>query len=114
MSAANPVRAAWVERGRVIVGEFVRSEGFQNFSSERANDFINEPGRAARCYEGAEHGTDGSTHAERIDDMRDYWDALVADRRGREYERVSRAVHAHLDSVEAFFHKAGRLHAVEW
>ena len=42
-------------------------------SDKTGNDlFINDPERAKRIHEAAEHGANGSTHAETIEDWRDY------------------------------------------
>lgn len=45
---------------------------FYAWQAEKSSDFINESDRAARCYDAAEHGCDGSTHGERIDDFREF------------------------------------------
>jgi len=60
--------------------ELYESEGFQSFISDRlGNDlFINDPERANRIHEYAEGGSDGSYHAEIIQDWRDYLDTLSA------------------------------------
>jgi len=54
--------------------ELLNSDGFQRFQeSKLGNDlFIDDPDRADRIHEAAEHGCDGSTHAEHIDDWREY------------------------------------------
>lgn len=63
------------------------SEAYYNWSAANAEDFINCPDRAARCYDAAAEGCDGSTHAEHIDDFREYGSDLFRDLR-REFERV--------------------------
>lgn len=55
------------------------SEAYYNWSARNSEDFINCPDRAARCYEAAADGCDGSTHAERIDDFREYGSDLFHD-----------------------------------
>lgn len=65
-----------VERVETFVDWFIRSDFVETLTSDRDSDFINEPERAARCRDAAEHGCDGKTHAEVIDDWRDaftYW-----------------------------------------
>ena len=53
--------------------DLLQSEYFNSFEADKlGNDlFINDPERADRIYEAAKEGTDGSTHAERIEDMRE-------------------------------------------
>lgn len=55
-----------------------QSDGFQMFDNDRRGNsmFLNDPNRAERCYDAAENGSDGSTHAEIIQDWRDYLDTL--------------------------------------
>lgn len=103
----TPASLARVERW---FHEFISSNGMQSFTSERDSDFINEPERAERCYDAAEFGADGKTHAEVIEDWRDYVE-LVLNRRGHEYpERFAAAVHARIDAVEDWHDKHGTLH----
>lgn len=68
------------------------SEAYYNWSAENSNDFINCPYRAERCYEAAANGCDGSTHAEHIDDFREYGDSLFFD--------LTRAVENAIDGNE--------------
>lgn len=55
------------------------SEAYYNWSAANSEDFINYPDRAARCYDAAADGCDGSTHAENIDDFREYGNDLFHD-----------------------------------
>ena len=63
------------------------SNNFYTWQSEKANDFINEPDRAARCHDAAADGCDGSYTHEVIDDFREYgrillneaWTSIVRD-----------------------------------
>lgn len=55
------------------------SEAYYNWSARNSEDFINCPDRAARCYDAAADGCDGSTHAENIDDFREYGNDLFYD-----------------------------------
>jgi len=50
---------------------------FYEWQSQKANDFINEPERAARCYDAAADGCDGSYHWEVIDDFREFGNDLL-------------------------------------
>jgi hypothetical protein len=61
--------------------DMYNSDGFMMFDSDRrGNDmFINDPDRADRCYKAAENGSDGSYHAEIIQDWRDYLEILEQD-----------------------------------
>lgn len=68
------------------------SEAYYNWSAANSNDFINCPDRAERCYEAAADGCDGSTHAENIDDFREYGDSLFFD--------LNRAVERAIDGNE--------------
>jgi len=99
-----------MERARLIVGAML-NEHFYDFAAERSNDFINHSDRAARCYDAAENGGDGSTHQESINDMRAYWDHCVRwNRRGHEFpERVDAAVSAYFDEMELRFEADGTL-----
>jgi hypothetical protein len=58
--------------------EMYQSTEYQGYISDRlGNDlFINDPKRADRIYKAAEDGGDGSTHAEVIEDWRDYLNML--------------------------------------
>lgn len=50
---------------------------FYEWQSEKANDFINEPDRAARCHDAAADGCDGSYNWEVIDDFREFGKELL-------------------------------------
>jgi hypothetical protein len=52
----------------------LNSDAYQSFISDRlGNDlFLYDPERADRIYEYAENGCEGSTHAEIIEDWRDF------------------------------------------
>ena len=51
----------------------LNSSFYDAFTADRlGNDlFLSDPERADRCHKAAEHGADGSTHAERLQDMAD-------------------------------------------
>ena len=103
------------KRIKRFVDWFIRSEYVQNWTTEKDSDFFNEPDRANRCYEAAEFGADGKTHAEVIEDWREAFQNWV--RYGRDtrnsmsygYERFEAAVEAHFDAVEAWHEKNGSL-----
>lgn len=60
------------------LSDLYNSPGFQAFQADLlGNDlFIHDPERADRIYKAAEHGCDGSTHAEAIQDWRDYFELI--------------------------------------
>jgi len=93
--------------------EFTCSEFVSDFSSQRDNDFFNEPDRANRCYEAAEEGGDGKTHAEAIDDFREAFKVWIFERRRAKFsinpDRFIDAVNAHFDSLEEWHDKNGTL-----
>ena len=98
--------------------DLIRSEGFQYFDSDRRGNqmFIDDPDRAERCYDAAENGSDGSTHAEVIQDWRDYLatlkviDPAYPDETGDISETVFAAITAEIDACEEWHEKNGSLH----
>lgn len=100
------------KRVKRFIHEFVGGEFYVNYSASEREDFIGNADRAARCYDAAEDGADGSTHAEAIDDMRHAFRAWMRDkRRGMwsDCERFSEAVEAYFDDVEAWHQQNGSL-----
>ncbi len=98
------------KRIKTFVDWFIRSEFVEGLTSDRDSDFINEPSRAARCYDAAAEGCDGKNHSEVIDDWRDAFRYWIRDRRcWNEPERFMAGVEAHFDYVEEYHHKAGSL-----
>lgn len=98
--------ARTIERGRRIL-DAIRDRD-DNFGRRDVQDlFINDPERGARVWDAAEHGAEGSTHAEYLSDQREAWHSLTF---GRDLPRVDRAVTAFLDSIEAWHAAAGTLH----
>lgn len=97
-----------------FVDAFIRGERVEGLTSDRDSDFVNRPERSGRCWDAAESGSDGKTHAEVIEDWRDaftYW--LDDRRRGRnsaDPDRFSDAVRAHFDGVEEWHRKNGSLY----
>lgn len=92
--------------------EFVRSEYVANFTAERDSDFINEPERAARCYDAAEYGADGKTHAEVIEDWRDAFSNWMSDRQrwGKEHNRFEQGVLDKIEECELWHYFNGSLY----
>ncbi len=89
---------------------------FEPFGSN--DDWVNEPERMGRCWEAAEHGADGSTHAEILGD---WWEflhrlrhtalgiALHHDRVSAEIERRADSIGAELEACEAWHAENGTL-----
>ncbi len=100
-------------RARVgcFVDDFIRGEVVDQLTSERDSDFINEPERAERCYDAAEFGCDGKTHADVIQDWRDAFSNWLSDRRGHnEPERFTSAVLARFTVTELWHEYNGSLY----
>jgi len=95
--------------GKRIIGCLIRTEEYAAYEAERSNDFIGDAERADRCYKAAEFGMDGSTHQERIDDMRSFWNMKLRERRGNDVDRVDGAVYAYLADLEAWHLQNGTL-----
>ena len=102
--------------------ELIESPGFAVYQeSTLGNDlFINDPDRANRIHEAAADGCDGSTHAEHIQDWRDYLASLrVFDPEfDFDYERAPGMIDQvdvdtiteEIDACEAHHEVAGTLH----
>lgn len=59
------------ENADMDLGIFLQTEWWNAWDADNRNDLHwQNPERAQRCDEAAEDGSDGSTHGERIDDMR--------------------------------------------
>jgi hypothetical protein len=96
-----------------IVSTFLQSEYFANWQAEHIDSGsysrnADKCDRFLRCYGALEHGADGSTHRERIHDMRMAFQDWL--RYGRSHKqphwcpefpyRVESAVLAHFDALE--------------
>jgi hypothetical protein len=100
--------------------DVVNSREYQMYTSDRlGNDlFINDPDRASRCHDAAVNGCDGSTHAEAIEDQREFLKALkIYDPEFDEYSSRSDltqeqydALTAELDAVEQWHSEHKSLH----
>ena len=91
------------------------SDGFATYiGSKLGSDlFISDPDRASRIYEAASDGCDGSTHAEHIEDWREYLATFREDDEGAPGTLpvdVIDAINAEIDACEAWHEKNGTLH----
>ena len=77
-----------------------------------SDDWLHDPERMGRCSNAAEHGADGSTHAEVIQDQRDqlipYLRRAPSPKSDR--DRLANAAAAYLDEVETWHYQNGSLH----
>lgn len=98
--------------------ELYSHPNFNPFGSS-SDDWINDPDRADRCNEAAEHGCEGSTHYEIMQDWRDFLSDLFRDyRRGNDEDEITDAeldaieasIDAEIDACEAYHETAGTLH----
>jgi len=105
--------------------EHPRWDGF--IGDKLGNDlFINDPDRAARNHDAAEDGCDGSTHAEHIEDWREFADILEreaqrdcdgetdeeTDANEKAVETAFLALAADIDACEVYHKSKGTLHTV--
>jgi len=88
-------------RGRAIV-DLAERRG-RSFG-DTSDDWINDAERMQRCSDAAEDGCDGSTHRERIDDMRDNVRELCNGR-----ERMEACAMEYLSGVESWHERNGTL-----
>jgi len=108
------------------VNELLAHPAWDGFISDKlGNDlFINDPDRAARNHDAAEDGCDGSTHAEHIEDWREFADILEreaqrdcdgetdeeTDENEKAVETAFAALAADIDACEAWHQENGSLH----
>ena len=87
------------------LGEMLNSPEYQAFESDvYGNDmFINDPERAERVYAAAEHGCNGSYHAEVIQDWRNFLN--IADYSDEILEHIL----AEIDACEDWHEQNGSL-----
>ncbi len=98
-------------RVKTFVDWFVRSEYMQTWHESAVSADFGLDGRFGRCMDAAEHGADGNTHAEVIQDWRAAFSAWVRDKRLWTHpERFTSAVEAHFDRVEAWHEQNGSLY----
>lgn len=98
------------------LSDLLRHPDFRQFG-DTSDDWINDPERMARHDAAAVHGEDGSTHAERLDEMRenlrDIRRALGYGLKPRTEEILDQwdeAIEAEIDACEAWHAEAGSLH----
>lgn len=102
------------------LNSMLRSRAFESFQSDllRNDLFLSDPERAERIHEYAESGSDGSTHAERIDDWREFLrslkviDAEFPDDGGDISQDVYDAIESEIDDCEQWHEKNGSLHQI--
>lgn len=75
-------------RVEAFVHDFIRGAEVEYLTSDRDQDFTNEPERASRVSDAAELGADGKTHSEVIEDWRDAFSNWLRDNH-KEYWRTS-------------------------
>jgi hypothetical protein len=97
--------------------EIIEHPNFRPFGSS-SDDWIDNPERMERCHDAAEDGCDGSTHAEVMQDWREFLERLEReanrktlwhDRVMSEVERRANAIREEIDKCEAWHEKAGSL-----
>ena len=99
-----------------FVDEFLRSEYMDMCRYDPSQDFSPNQDRATRCLDAAEHGADGSTHAERIEDWRVLFrcymdDIAMTTRQGSgTLHRLTAAVEQYWDNLESWHDTHGTLH----
>lgn len=101
-----------------IVRAFIESEFFANWQSENVESGSysrdeDRRDRYNRCYEAAENGADGSTHAEVIADMREAFEDYCRSRkqnRASDLWLVRAAADDYFDDLAAWHAAQGTLH----
>ena len=103
------------------VNELLNHPQWDGFISDKlGNDlFINDPERAGRIHEAAEHGCDGSTHAEHIEDWREFAEVLYREERRRinqaetdeQADAIEAEIEAARDTLLADIDRAEQWHA---
>ena len=98
------------------LSELYSHTDFQPFGST-SDDWINDPERMERCNDAAENGIDGSTHAEVIQDWREFLSNLerdtlhtLEDDEQEQLEALVESITAEIDACEAYHESAGTLH----
>lgn len=98
------------------IKEIINAPDFCPFPRS-SDEWVNDPERMARVTDAAEHGADGSTHAEIIQDWRDYAAAAYDDARRMaeedeldELDRLEAKLEAELDALEAWHEQNGTLY----
>ena len=120
----TPASKKRIER---FIDWFIRSDYVAAWTEEKDSDFINNAKRAERCYDAAEFGCDGKTHAEVIEDWREAFSEFLRYDAGRSkfatrdcpyrirhnsfrtLDRFEAAVNSHFDRIEDWHDKNGSL-----
>ena len=122
----TPIRTLTPEEFPESLSDLYNHPDFHPFP-QSSDDWINDPDRMERCHEAAEHGVEGSTHAEVIQDWRDFLATLESEHR-RElknqdkdeseieadlatFEETLERITDEIDSCEAWHENAGSLHS---
>jgi hypothetical protein len=87
------------------IDDMLNSRDYQDFKSDRLGNylFLSDPDRADRIYEASEDGSDGSTHAEIIEDWRAFVDCCDLP------ERCKDRLRAEIDDCEKWHADHGTL-----
>jgi hypothetical protein len=99
----------------ITINDLLSLPQWDSFIQSRlGNDlFISDPDRADRMHEAAEHGADGSTHYEIIEDWRDFardlFRSLSMDEREDEEKNYETLI-SEIDSCEEWHDHNGTLH----
>ena len=98
-------------RAKRFVSWFLNSRYFQEHQfGNSSDDWISDPDRAERCDDAAEDGSDGSTHQEHIQDMRNAFSDWMRDNhRQHDYPTFTDAVDSYFDELELWHEKNGSL-----
>lgn len=101
------------------IRDIITAPDFHPFASS-SDAWIDDPDRMQRCHNAAEHGADGSTHAEIIEDWREYARRKYADaRQALDYDDAAgearldvaeATLDAEIDACERYHEAAGTLH----
>lgn len=87
--------------GKYLLEAMLESEGFQAVQEGIDSALgYSDLDRAERVYDAAEYGGDGSTHGERIGDMREGAEQLY--RWNRDLPNVLEAISVELDEIEEY------------
>lgn len=101
------------------IQDIINAPDFRPFP-QSSDAWINDPDRMERCTNAAEHGAEGSTHAEIIEDWREYARQKYRDaRQSLDYgdeagearlDEAEAILDAEIDACERYHEAAGTLH----
>jgi hypothetical protein len=101
-----------------LLSDLYNHPDFLPFGSE-IGDWQKDAERMARCHDAAEDGCDGSTHAEVMQDWREFLNRLESEATGNtdwhprvaaEIERRANAIREEIEDCRAWHEKNGSLH----